>query len=740
MAFNDSTNLYHTSKYIVDANGDTPYSTIQAALDEANSAGVPATIVVRPGTYAESLTLYDTIDIRGNIYTGVTITGTHTPPTSGRVTIQDCTLTSATDIFNSAAAGSTDLLLEDCVVNCTNGYTFNLLNWTGTLSIFDSGDISTINGWINNTGGATVVAESSEIGQGTGNSFTVSGNSTMRSANVGCPGTFTGTGTVDTAHCVFLGTITTASSVDTFFANSVIQTGANAAISHGSTGFVQMSSTIINSSASDVIIGTGAGNVNLGNMTFENSSGIISTITQNYLRTTNRASNYIVGPSGNFATVQAALDAANAVGSPATVIVQPGTYTESLTLYDRIDVQGSLDENTVITGVHTPPASGNIIFQNITLTSPTDIFSSVAAGTTTITLELCIIDCTSGYTFDLLNWTGTLNIFECGDISTANGIINNTGGATVEMFASDVGAGASTYTISGGSVKMRATDVLIAGTFGGAASIDASSCVFWDTVTSAGSATVLIGSSIIASGANAAISHGSTNEFRVSELIVNSSNATPIGGAGAGNFTVGSITFEENDAIAGTLTVVGKDLVSGDLTALNRTVNAVTYYGTGGKLGEIGPLTDGQLVVGSTGVAPVAATLTAGIGIGITNAAGSITIDATSGGFTWNEVTGTSQAMSVDNGYIANNAALVTLTLPATAAIGDTIQLTGKGAGGWKVAQNAGQTIYFGNQSTTTGVGGSLASTNQRDTIEFVCVTANNDWNVIDSIGNITVV
>lgn len=32
--------------------------------------------------------------------------------------------------------------------------------------------------------------------------------------------------------------------------------------------------------------------------------------------------------------------------------------------------------------------------------------------------------------------------------------------------------------------------------------------------------------------------------------------------------------------------------------------------------------------------------------------------------------------MSVNNGYIANNASLVTLTLPTTAAVGDIVEVT----------------------------------------------------------------
>jgi hypothetical protein len=116
-----------------------------------------------------------------------------------------------------------------------------------------------------------------------------------------------------------------------------------------------------------------------------------------------------------------------------------------------------------------------------------------------------------------------------------------------------------------------------------------------------------------------------------------------------------------------------------------------------------------------------------------------LTISSASTAFTWNQITGTSSAMAAGNGYIANNAGLVTLTLPATAAIGDTIRVAGKGAGLWLIAQNAGQTIHFGSLDTTVGVAGSLASILQYDCVELVCITANTDFLVLNSVGNLTV-
>lgn len=148
--------------------------------------------------------------------------------------------------------------------------------------------------------------------------------------------------------------------------------------------------------------------------------------------------------------------------------------------------------------------------------------------------------------------------------------------------------------------------------------------------------------------------------------------------------------------------------------------------------------TDGQLLIGSSGSDPVLGSLaSAGGTITITPGAGTINLEAVDQ-FPWNVESGTSANMAVNNGYIGNNAAGVTFTLPDTAAVGDIVRVTGLQAS-WTIAQNAGETIYFGNDATTTGVGGSLSSTNARDVVELVCVVANTDWQVLSSIGNITV-
>ena len=179
---------------------------------------------------------------------------------------------------------------------------------------------------------------------------------------------------------------------------------------------------------------------------------------------------------------------------------------------------------------------------------------------------------------------------------------------------------------------------------------------------------------------------------------------------------------------------------AGTFTGVTVTQHAVLFgAASNGITSQL--LTNGQLPIGNTGADPTAATLTAGTGVSITNGAGSITIAATGGGLTWSVVTGTTQSAAVNNGYIANNAGQVTVTLPATSAVGDCVAVTGiNNATGWKIAQNAGNQIFFGTSSTTAGTGGSLTSTATRDSVFLLCTSANANWQVLNSIGNITVV
>jgi len=215
-------------------------------------------------------------------------------------------------------------------------------------------------------------------------------------------------------------------------------------------------------------------------------------------------------------------------------------------------------------------------------------------------------------------------------------------------------------------------------------------------------------------------------------LAVGATNQVLLGNTGA-NASWGQVDL--------TTDVTGILPVPNGGTGVSTLTDGGLMIGSGaGAVTSLAQAANGELPIGSVGVDPVLATLTAGSDIGIANGAGSITISYTgSVGIAWSEVTGTSQAAAVDTGYITNNAGQVTVTLPDTAALGSIIRICGKGAGGWKVAQNAGETIIWDESTaTTTGAGGYLESTDDYDAIELLCTVADTDWTVLTSKGNIT--
>lgn len=118
--------------------------------------------------------------------------------------------------------------------------------------------------------------------------------------------------------------------------------------------------------------------------------------------------------------------------------------------------------------------------------------------------------------------------------------------------------------------------------------------------------------------------------------------------------------------------------------------------------------------------------ITAGTNISVSFVGGNLVIAGTgTAGIGWNHIITTSATMIAEAGYVADNAGLVTLTLPIVSAFGAIIYVQGFGAGGWKVAQNPGQQIRIGNAASTVGNTGFIASTNQYDSITLLCVVAN---------------
>lgn len=153
---------------------------------------------------------------------------------------------------------------------------------------------------------------------------------------------------------------------------------------------------------------------------------------------------------------------------------------------------------------------------------------------------------------------------------------------------------------------------------------------------------------------------------------------------------------------------------------------AVSSSGGGGG-GSLSTLT------GNTGgaISPSAGNINI-VGAGsvtVTGSGNTLTISDSGSSSAVVNVTSGTQSMSVDTQYIANNlSGQVVFTLPAIAALGSKVSVQGSAAGGWRISQNAGQTINFGDVPTTTGTSGYLEFSNRYDTIELMCIVANTTW------------
>jgi hypothetical protein len=562
--------------------------------------------------------------------------------------------------------------------------------------------------------------------------------------------------------------------------------------------------------------------------------------------------NYIVGPVGNFVSIQAAIDQAVADGYDllgTTIGILAGTYTEDLVLAANINLIGTSGEEEVqIVGVHTPPSAGTFIATNIIFSSLTSVLLSAAVGTCDIKFYDCIFNCDAGYIADISNWTnnGSLVIESCYDIPfSSDGIILNNGATRLEIIGSTIGSGIVGATISG-STTIDSSHIQCISTFTGAA-CDAliTGSTIKGTITIADPAKVKIFNSYISVGAVPCITDNSAQFVQLGNVVLDSSGGSVLDGVGT-QLEIGEVVYMNVALISGTLTIVrSNECAAGNLrsygnidlpatentgdggivkfdddifihgmgtnntfvgpeagnlsltvaTAVDSTgigYQALHDQTSGANNSALGSLALGHVLTGSNNLAIgyhagssyvgaessnilLANTGTAAesncIRIGV-NGAGAGQQDknyqagiyqASSGatkelvwvdsnhklsssnvGFTsWTTAT-VSGNIAVNTGYVVKMAVpgLCTLTLPATAVLGDMVEIVGYSAAGFLIAQNANQSIRLGAVTSTIGVGGSVSPTLASDSIKMVCITAgaSTEWVITYAVGAFTIV
>ena len=206
-------------------------------------------------------------------------------------------------------------------------------------------------------------------------------------------------------------------------------------------------------------------------------------------------------------------------------------------------------------------------------------------------------------------------------------------------------------------------------------------------------------------------------------VTVTGNSGGAVGPDGAGNLNVVG---------AGNINVTGTvGTFTETITLVGTTDFSVQIGNSSGSLTSLAAATNGQLIIGSTGLAPVVASLTSSdASVLITNGAGSIDLKVASGGTTWSDESGIFSPLE-GNGYFIT--ATATGTLPVAPADGDTIAFNVIIANVLTIQAAVPQLIRVGD--AISGAGGTAASTAIGDSIVLVYRLSSTTWHALSSIG-----
>jgi len=402
---------------------------------------------------------------------------------------------------------------------------------------------------------------------------------------------------------------------------------------------------------------------------------------------------YIVNPIpgfGSYTTIQAAVTAAAVTGG--TVYVQEGTYTESILFPSGVAVVGVSTGDlfsVIIIGNHTFSVNGMISFQYVKLqpvSSSSPVFSiNPSSGTSAVDFSNSEIDST------------TMSIVGFSVLATGSAT------ATLHLFNTTVVSPVTAITV--GAQATVNLDLCSIRSLTTAINVTSSTAVFNSTYTFFGStdSTFLFSSNGLATSTYDTINSQAASYFARS----------------TGAFGILSYSYTT------LFNTIGID------PQITQNIYSTKPLPT--------PIINGQLLIGVTGSTPILSTLSAGVGIAITNGAGSISI-GTAGGtaLSWTSISA-SRTLTTNSGFVVASGA-VSLALPTVSSVGDVIVVLLDSGTSWTITQAIGQIIRLGASQTTLGISGSLSSSALGDSIELVCTQANTRWVSYATQGNITIV
>lgn len=429
---------------------------------------------------------------------------------------------------------------------------------------------------------------------------------------------------------------------------------------------------------------------------------------------------YIVGPHGNYSTIQSAINQAVTNGASASVQAEiwiaDGQYTEDLTLADYVNLVGLSNgpSNAVqIIGSASYSGVGSFAATNVAFIEPADSAAlTLSTGTTnTVSLNSVLINGSTGggYGFRVSSSGVTATLTNCQILA----------GTTTNPFA-----------IEGGYVEFISLN---------SSSYDTGSLVYGGTlvinggqindnlvINNSGTVVELYNVNFTAIGTQQCIS-GSDVSSTLSAY-----NSTFYSTSSGTYFVTGPLTFNyANIEATGTAVIIDPAVTQ---VAQDTYIGNITFDGGNTTLD-----TNGQVWIGSSSGIPVPATLTAGTNISIANAANSITISSSgSAAFAWNVIS-TSQTVVPFNGYLVAAGMQIDLLLPSSSNVGDTFTVVSTDSYGFSITLNSSQEIRV-NGVTTTPTTGSVSVAADGASITLVCYVGAGIWYATEVVGVFTIV
>lgn len=324
--------------------------------------------------------------------------------------------------------------------------------------------------------------------------------------------------------------------------------------------FTSSTKTATVTSDGQLMIGAGSGQAIRINtltagtgITITNGPGTIS-IASTAATTDLHAPRYIVasstsGTGANYTTIASAISAAQASGVNSTIFIQPGTYTEDLTMVAGVNlcafVGDSFTPTVTIVGKITATYTGTCSISNIRLQTNGDYcVESTGANTLTLFLLGCYINATNANAIHWTNANAGIELFGCRGACSTNTFFIVTAGSINVYFCVLAGTNTTTNsTFSGGALDMKhsyfSSPITTSGT--GAVGLFKSEIICTNTtaLTHGGSGNSIVMETRFESGTASAISIGAT--LPVMHSSVFSTNANAI--TGAGTLLYGIIVF-----------------------------------------------------------------------------------------------------------------------------------------------------------------------------------------------------